>query len=109
MNEKEDTFRTLIRDIGENITLLQLIDMKKVLLGHMNKESIDKIHNGNDLITSLIQAKLIGKNKLAFLCKMLHHVDDHAEKMFAMIDHYREKTCVQYVDSTGKTSFVKGI
>ena len=75
MNNKF-TFEEFIEELAANITTYELIEIKKLLLGHVDKECIDTIHNGYQLISHLLQKRLLNKHKLAFLKKLLQNVSD---------------------------------
>ncbi len=59
---------------------------KRELRGHVEKECLQKIRNGRDLVELLRAYGLVGERKLAFLRKILH--DAGLIGIVAVLDEY---------------------
>ena len=83
------TFDELLQKLALMISKHQLSEIKKGLLGHIDKESIDEICKSYDLFLTLQRKRLLNENKLEFLKKLLQFTDNR-ENIVKIIQHYKD-------------------
>lgn len=88
--QKSQTFDDLLQKLALMISKHQLSEIKKGLLGHIDKESIDEIYRSYDLFLTLQRKRLLNENKLEFLKKLLQFTDNR-ENILKVIQHYKNR------------------
>ena len=88
--QKSQTFDDLLQKLALMISKHQLSEIKKCLLGHIDKESIDEICRSYDLFLTLQRKRLLNENKLEFLKKLLQFTDNR-ENILKVIQHYKDR------------------
>lgn len=87
--QESQTFDELLQKLASMISKHQLSEIKKGLLGHIDKESIDKICKSYDLFLTLQRKRLLNENKLGFLEKLLQFTDNR-ENILKIIQLYKD-------------------
>lgn len=90
MTQEKDEFYEFLTELGESISDHQLGEIKHSLHGHMDKTSIVKIQGSYQLIKELVQKKLVNKNKLEFLKKLIQGTTKN-DKLLRIIESFRDQ------------------
>lgn len=89
LTEAYSAFQTLVKDIGKQLTLSDVRYMKYLLKGHVNKETLQNIDSGQELIEVLRKSGLVSERKLAFMRKLL--IEAKCLKQVNLVDEFKEK------------------
>lgn len=83
-------FHVFLGTISSQILKKDVSKIKVYLQGHLNKESLDRIRSGEDIISILYKRGIINDKKLAFLRGLL--VECGLVELVDLLDEYRKTT-----------------
>ena len=95
-------FNVLLGTISNNLNRDDVRRLKLQLQGHINKESLDKLKGGIDLIGILRQRGFISERKLAFFRRLL--VECGLCVLASLVDEYK-----QAIQNAGRGMAVKSL
>ncbi len=81
-----ESFDLLLGTFSKMLTLPEVHRAKRELRGHVTKESLQKTHDGRQLVELLQANGLVGEKKLAFLRKIL--CDSGLPELVDLLDEY---------------------
>lgn len=81
-------FHVLLGTISSQLLKKDVCKIKVMLQGHLNKESLHALRNGEDIISILNQRGLVNDKKLAFLRGLL--VECGLVGLVEMVDEFRK-------------------
>lgn len=83
-------FRVLLGTISNQLLKDDVSKLKSQLQGHVNKECLDSLADGGQLIKVLYQRGLINDKKLAFLRRLL--AECHLVSLVELVDDFRNSS-----------------
>ena len=89
LTEEYSPFQTLLKDVGRQLKVTDVRYMKYLLQGHVNKETLQNLDSGQELIEVLRKRGLVSERKLAFMRKLL--VEAKCLKQVNLVDEFKEK------------------
>lgn len=81
-------FNVLLGTISNNLNRDDVHRLKLQLQGHINKESLDKLKQGIDLVGLLRQRGFVSEKKLAFFRRLL--VECELYVLAGLVDEYKQ-------------------
>lgn len=81
-------FNVLLGTISNNLNREDVRRLKLQLQGHINKESLDKLRGGIDLVRVLQQRGFVTEKKLAFFRRLL--VECELYTLAGLVDEYKQ-------------------
>lgn len=89
VTEEYSPFQTLLKDVGRQLKVTDVRYMKYLLQGHVNKETLQNLDSGQELVEVLRKRGLVSERKLAFMRKLL--VEAKCLKQVNLVDEFKEK------------------
>ena len=89
VEETHSPFHLLLHEIGKELKMGDVRYMKYLLQGHINKETLEPLKAGHELIDLLRKRRLVSEKKLAFLRKLL--IEANCLKLVNLVDDFKEK------------------